>query len=366
VSALENKTVRINNDNFKGLSQLSEEFGFRGLLAQLSVFRNSGEFKEELTMKDVEARTRLAALEDRMLRHDREIGVLRSQLSGELESARRQASEAQNEVSMIRSDITQLRELFGEVRELAESSRMIALASQAGLEEIQRKAGLEAECLALKNVNTVKIEVDSLILSEFDSQRSEPTTFSDFPEVFSEFDGKRFSLLWRGSRDGFGGADFHSRCDGHANTLTLILDTKGNIFGGFTPVEWESRDDNDDPITRMRRRAPGRFDPSQEPCLKGDPSMKSFLFTLKNPHNIPARRFGLTSLGRDMAIHCDRCHGPWFYGGISACNNCNTSDDNCSWLDGEYINDTGMNGSDVFAGSQCFRVNEIEVFEITA
>jgi hypothetical protein len=62
-----------------------------------------------------------------------------------------------------------------------------------------------------------------------------------FPALFSEFRGKRFKPLWRGSRDGFGASDFHRRCDGHANTLTVILDTNGNVFGGFTPVEWESR-----------------------------------------------------------------------------------------------------------------------------
>jgi hypothetical protein len=28
-------------------------------------------------------------------------------------------------------------------------------------------------------------------------------------------------------------------------------------------------------------------------CLKGDDSLKSFVYTLKNPHNIPARRFAL-------------------------------------------------------------------------
>jgi hypothetical protein len=57
----------------------------------------------------------------------------------------------------------------------------------------------------------------------------------------AQFAGKRFTLLWRGSRKGFGAGDFHSRCDGHPPTLTLIQDTKGNIFGGFTPVEWVSR-----------------------------------------------------------------------------------------------------------------------------
>jgi hypothetical protein len=64
---------------------------------------------------------------------------------------------------------------------------------------------------------------------------------SDFPAIFAEFRGKRFSLLWRGCRDGFGASQFHGRCDGHGNTLIVILDTEGNIFGGFTPVVWESR-----------------------------------------------------------------------------------------------------------------------------
>jgi hypothetical protein len=63
---------------------------------------------------------------------------------------------------------------------------------------------------------------------------------ADFPVLFAELHRKRFALLWRGSRDGFRARDFHGRCDGHAPTLTLIQDTAGNIFGGFTPVEWES------------------------------------------------------------------------------------------------------------------------------
>jgi hypothetical protein len=60
---------------------------------------------------------------------------------------------------------------------------------------------------------------------------------SEFPLLFEEFRAKRFHLLRRGRRDGSGAAEFHPR----ANTLTLISDTDGNVFGGFTPVEWESR-----------------------------------------------------------------------------------------------------------------------------
>jgi hypothetical protein len=62
---------------------------------------------------------------------------------------------------------------------------------------------------------------------------------SVFPEIFAEFGAKRFGLLWRGSRDGFEARTFYRLCDGRSDTVTVILDTTGNIFGGFTPVAWE-------------------------------------------------------------------------------------------------------------------------------
>jgi hypothetical protein len=110
---------------------------------------------------------------------------------------------------------------------------------------------------AVPSVPPQPARLDSLIVSEY-------------PPLFEEFRMKRWTVLWRGSRDGFTAKEFHRRCDGHANTLTLILDTKGNAFGGFTPVEWESRVWKGD----------GRN------CLKGHDSLRSFLFTLRNPHGV--------------------------------------------------------------------------------
>jgi hypothetical protein len=46
-----------------------------------------------------------------------------------------------------------------------------------------------------------------------------------------EFHKEGFNLLERGSREGFTAREFHRRCDGRANTPTLILDTDGNEFG---------------------------------------------------------------------------------------------------------------------------------------
>jgi hypothetical protein len=131
----------------------------------------------------------------------------------------------------------------------------------------------------------------------------------------------------------------------------VILDTKGNIFGGFTPVEWESRVLKGDGSN-----------------CKADGSQKSFLFTLKNPHNIPARRFALKAEKKHYAIYCHSGWGPCFGSplcDIAVCDNCNANTHSATRLGDSYTNDTGLDKSVVFTGSFNFQVKEIEVFEIT-
>jgi hypothetical protein len=164
----------------------------------------------------------------------------------------------------------------------------------------------------------------------------------DLPELFQDFKKRMFTLLWRGSRDRFTAKQFHSRCDGHPNTLTVILDTDGNIFGGFTPVKWESITD-----------------------FKADPSLKSFIFTLKNPYNVPARRFALKAEEKNKAIFCYFSGGPHFCD-IGVSDNCNTNTNSYTYNFGSsYSNDTGLDGQRLLTGSWKFEVKEIEVFEIT-
>jgi hypothetical protein len=98
--------------------------------------------------------------------------------------------------------------------------------------------------------------------------------------------------------------------------------------------------------------------------LKADDSLRSFLFTLKNPHNIPARRFALNAEKRDEAIACDSNRGPDFDGlVVSDSRNANTR--SCTWLGNVYANDTELDGSTVFTGSWNFQAKKIEVVDIT-
>jgi uncharacterized coiled-coil protein SlyX len=320
LSAFEGNAINLTSTNFTELDRLCNEFGFSELSAKLSEFRPSIDFKErESEFEDADARGRIAFLEEKSNQHSHVIAIL------------------QDKVTQLSTDFGRL---FGEVSALRSAAARIDPLSEevsALKTQIVQKLNaqvvkqLSTELSELRNeVLTLKTRIASILPSSLDSR-----IISEFPEIFAEFRGKQFSLLWRGSRDGFEAKEFHGRCDGHSNTLTVILDTKGNIFGGFTPVEWESR--------------------TSGPYEKADDSLKSFVFTLKNPHNIPARRFALKAEMKQRAIFCNSKYCPHF-NAIWIKDNCNASANSGSSLGTTYINDTGLH--------ECI-VEEIEVFEIT-
>jgi hypothetical protein len=211
-------------------------------------------------------------------------------------------------------------------------------------------ARLEADVRSLQTLHSDVRQLQSASLDQVQSdvqmlkERARPLPsliVSDFLLVFAEFRRKLFSLLWRGSRDGFHARDFHKRCDGHANTLTMIMDTKGNIFGGFTPVPWDSK---------------GGY--------RADPSLKSFLFTLKNPESFAPQTCALKADKKHEAIYCNPERGPYFCD-IHISENCSASPSNhTSGFGLRYTNHTGREGKTFFAGSEYFQVWEIEFFEI--
>jgi hypothetical protein len=175
----------------------------------------------------------------------------------------------------------------------------------------------------------------------------------EFAKLFDEFAWRRSTLLWRGSRDGFEAGEFHKRCDRHTNTLTVILDRNGNIFGGFTPVAWESRIWN------------GQYGKNNN-CWKEDPRSISFLFTMQNPMGFPPRRFALRPEKKNEAIACYAACGPAFGGDVVISSNCNLNTNSATFNFGDsYNNDTPLDGHTFFTGSYPFQVAEIEVFAIT-
>ena len=45
-------------------------------------------------------------------------------------------------------------------------------------------------------------------------------------------------LLYRATADGFEAKSFHAKCDGKANTITIIKTNGNYVFGGYTAAEW--------------------------------------------------------------------------------------------------------------------------------
>jgi hypothetical protein len=294
----------------------------------------------------------------------------------EMRQLEAQLSGQSNEVESLHEQLREVKASASVARDVALASRVVAEdAQRTAAAHLERVARLEAEFLALRtgpaalqteSPNTKRTSwFSSALLQQFIGWLCyEPPTgvvarlefisaiVHDFSTISDDFKTKQFALLWRGSRDGFRARDFHSRCDGHPNTLTVILDTDGNIFGGFTPVKWESRVWNGK--QGMEDNRP-----------KVDPSLKSFLYTVKNPFNIPPRRFVLRAGTAPRAICCDSAWGPVFCG-IGVSDECNPVPYSFAYEFRQNYNiDIGLDGGPIFTRSVYFQVKEIEVFEIT-
>jgi hypothetical protein len=324
------------------------------LAAQVSQFRESDDFKEEGTQDDLEARKRLGSLEERMQQRDHEIAALQTELS----------QQQHNQEAVLGRVVRLEAEVSALHTAPAPRSSTVPTPKSPPPSIVPSTSvapAVPSSPLATPPSGSVAQAVVPIVpppgpIAPASAGLPPPSGWNsaivaDFPKLFEDFKNKQFTLLWRGSRDGFGPNDFHRRCDGHPNTLTVILDTAGNIFGGFTPLEWESR------------KPKSLIDWSK--CWKADPSRKMFLFTLKNPHNVPARRFALMAENKDEAISCHSDYGPRFHD-INVSDNCTENTKSYTSNFGNwYTNATGLDGKTFFTGSKYFQVKEIEVFEIT-
>jgi hypothetical protein len=129
------------------------------------------------------------------------------------------------------------------------------------------------------------------------------------------------------------------------------LDPSGNIFGGFAVPAWESRQWN-------------WKTGEANSCSKPDETKKSFLFTLKNPHQIAPRKFPLRPNMWKHALQCNTLYAPTF-NDICVMSGANIHAGSNIGLGNVYVNDTGVDGALVFNGSPSFYLKEIEVFELT-
>ena len=156
-----------------------------------------------------------------------------------------------------------------------------------------------------------------------------------------------WDLTYRASRDGFSGQNFHTKCDGVSNTLTIIKTTNGNIFGAFAEKAWINGSNVQDP--------------------------KAFIISLINKDNNPFKATILSTRPNGYcyyALYCESSYGPSFgydnsnsnYS-ISIASNSNINQSSSSNFGYAFKHQSYPAGSTILAGSRNFQTIEIEVFK---
>ncbi|MBX9641612.1 MAG: TLD domain-containing protein, partial [Mycobacteriaceae bacterium] len=152
----------------------------------------------------------------------------------------------------------------------------------------------------------------------------------------TKFSDSSYHLLYRASRDGKDSASFHRLCDHKGPTVTIIKDSSGNVFGGYTSASWNETGD-----------------------YYSDPS--AFLFTLHNPHNLPPTKYPKTT-NNTLAIYCASNYGPTFGAGHDIyVDNGHTS--SCYVRFPHSFADSTGKGSTTFTSQTSFLPAEVEVWQ---
>ena len=193
------------------------------------------------------------------------------------------------------------------------------------------------------------MKFDSVILNNF-SLQSDLNKLCQFPK------SQGWDLKYRASRDGFSGKNFHTKCDGVSNTLTIIKTTNGNIFGAFAEKAWVNGSVAD---------------------------QKAFVISLINRENKPFKamisstniygQVNGSSGYNHSALYCESSKGPSFgYDNLngffdikiasdSNANQSSSSNFGYSFKHQDYPAGTAK-AQAILAGSQNFQTTEIEVF----
>lgn len=90
------------------------------------------------------------------------------------------------------------------------------------------------EKILLKKNNKIKFAKESFEGTEIlnDEEKALISEWIDEKKVF------RFNMIYSSKKDGHGASSFHYNCDGVSPTVTIIKDTNGNKFGGYTTSSW--------------------------------------------------------------------------------------------------------------------------------
>ncbi|CAF1409074.1 unnamed protein product, partial [Didymodactylos carnosus] len=121
-----------------------------------------------------------------------------------------------------------------------------------------------------------------------------PLLSPEYQQKLNDFYGnpkQKWKLIYKAARDGFKPEDFHKLCDNKGPTMSLLQSAKGGyLFGGFTRQSWTS-------------------------VLGCKNDSEAFMFTLKNPYEIPPTKLPIKNYTIKCAVFHRKTEGPSFGAG---------------------------------------------------
>lgn len=156
----------------------------------------------------------------------------------------------------------------------------------------------------------------------------------------------RFILLYKISRDGCNAWTFHTKCDSQGPTITVIYNTKGTVYGGYTSQSWLG--------------AGAEFGAYDE---------KAFLFQVRYDGKSVNKKFPIKADRYANATSCQHSFGPVFGRGEPAMpfftGKVNASNGVFTLTGGKISNVYDMKSTDIAAfTNNTVDVNDLEVYKV--
>ena len=145
----------------------------------------------------------------------------------------------------------------------------------------------------------------------------------------------KYELLFKMSENGNNSEDFHKYCDNKGPTLTLVKTTNNKIFGGFTPLNWNSQ---------------GR-------SFK-DIKNQTFIFSLDSK-----KKYNMINKNGN-AITCYKDNGPNFGSSDFSLRKNMLKGDTYSNISSNFLSNNNLGLTGGIGEFEVFETNEIEVYKI--
>jgi hypothetical protein len=151
------------------------------------------------------------------------------------------------ETKSLEQTLKETEESFRNPNLLIESIREIQLKQEEAIAELKSKLNEQSQVRDnLTRMNEFKpnrsfspdsfgqLRLNEYSIDPFRSQILSGNQPSELIQLCEFTSNDKWTLLYRGTRDGFGAVDFHTKCDDHSNTLTIVkANGSSYIFGGF-------------------------------------------------------------------------------------------------------------------------------------